>query len=237
MKTQTPPQPRTSLRSRLEKSPVLAGIVARIAGAYLSLCDRTTKWDVQGRDALMADLENGPVLLVLWHQRSVMAAIHWPVEAGPLSSLYAASPIGRVSGALQRQRGLHPMEMSHKLSNLAASRKILRRFREGVSIGMTGDGPLGPDHHMKTAPLEWASRGPMRIWGYGFDTERKRTLDTWDSMILPRPFGRGRIVFAPFDGEIYAKPTPDQTRATQAALAAFLNGLDARLNAPYPDRD
>lgn len=224
------------LRTRIEHSRVIASVLARIVGAYLTLCQRTTRWDVEGVADLKAALEEGPVLLVLWHQRSIMAAIHWPVDIGPLSSLYAASAIGRVSGALQRQRGLLPMEMADKTSNLAASRLVLRRFREGASIGMTGDGPLGPDHVMKSAPLEWASRGPMRVWGYGFDTERKHHLDTWDQMIFPRPFGRGRIIFEPLDLELIARPTEQQRKAAQDALSEHLNNLDARLNRPYlPD--
>ncbi len=235
MNSPKPLKSRQSLRHRIEHSTVLASVLARVAGAYLSLCHRTTRWEVDGLDQLRRELADGPVLLVLWHRRSVMAAIHWPVDAGPLSSLYAASPIGRVSGALQRHRGLKPMEMGDGVSNLAASRKVLRRFRDGVSIGMTGDGPLGPDRVMKSAPIEWASRGPMRVWGYGFDTQRKRVLGTWDSMILPRPFGRGRIVFAPFDFTLETKPSAQHTRIASEALARFLDGIDSKLDRPYSD--
>ena len=194
-----------TFRQRIEHSRLLAWLLAGLAGAYLSLCQRTTRWDYHGLEQLKADLADGPVLLLMWHGRSLMGPVHWPVEAGPLSSLYDASPIGRVSGALQRRRGLQPMEMSDKISNLAASRVILKRLREGVSIGMTGDGPLGPAQAIKDAPLDWARVMRRPVYGYAFATKRHRILPSWDAMMLPLPFTRGAVVFARYEGKIMGK--------------------------------
>ena len=214
-----------SLRQRLERSTLLAGLLARLVWLYLGLCHRTIRWQVDGRSSLAADLARGPVLLVCWHGRSLMAPLHWPVAAGPLSSLHDASPIGRVSGALQRLCGLQPMEMAQGTSNRAASRMILRRVREGVSIGLTGDGPLGPAGRMKDAPLEWARVTGMPVWGYAFGCARHRRLSTWDRMLFPRPFGQGRVVFARWDNTLSRQATPDEIEAARQSLAAFLDDL------------
>ena len=220
--------PMPSLRNRIEHSKTLAAILGGVANGYLSLCDKTTRWQIEGRDALTSALAQGPVMLVMWHERSIMGAVHWPVGAGPLSSLYDASPIGRVSGALQRQRGLQPIEMSDKTSNIAASRSVLRRFKDGVSIGMTGDGPLGPARQMKSAPLEWARAGQMPVFGYAFASTRSKQLDTWDNMHLPLPFGRGAIVFDQFSEVIARRPDEGEAEAQAQALATFLDGVTAR---------
>lgn len=210
-----------TFRQRIEHSRFLAWLLAAIAGSYLSLCFRTTRWDYHGMEALKSDLANGPVLLLVWHGRSLMGSYHWPVKTGPLSTLFDASPIGRVSGALHRRQGLQPMEMSSKMSNLAASRTILRRVREGVSIGMTGDGPRGPNQVMKDAPLEWARVMKRPIYGYAFSVKRHRILGSWDKMMLPLPFTRGVAVFARFEGEVGGKLDD----ATRAALQSHLNNV------------
>ena len=184
------------LRKRLEHSRLLASVLARIVGSYLRLCDATTKWQIVGLDDLKTDLADGPVLLVMWHERSLMGPVHWPVKTGQLSSLYDKSAIGRVSGAMQRQFGLQPMEMSHKASNVTASRQILHRVRDGVSIGMTGDGPLGPALQLKDAPLDWARAMQRPVYGYAFATKRHRRLKAWDKMMMPLPFTSGVIVFS-----------------------------------------
>ncbi|SFS22127.1 lysophospholipid acyltransferase family protein [Yoonia litorea] len=211
-----------SVRRRLEKSERLAAGVAGLAGRYLAFCDRTTKWQTTGLDTLKDALSSGPVILVMWHERSIMGALHWPVAAGPLSSLYANSPIGRVSGALQRSVGLQPMQMSDKTSNVVASRQILKRVKDGVSIGLTGDGPLGPALVLKDAPLEWARVTGVPVFTYAFATSRFRRLDAWDKMIVPKPFGLGAIVFRRFETTVPRRMDEASREEVRSKLSTFL---------------
>ncbi len=221
-----------SLRKRIETSEFLAALLARIAGGYLAFCNRTTSWQVEGLDDLKTALDGGPVLLVMWHSRSVMGALHWPVDAAPLSSLYDKSPIGRVSGALQRRVGLQPMEMSRKLSNRAASRTVLRRVKEGVSIGMTGDGPLGPALLVKDAPLEWARATGLPVFCYAFSTSKSRRLSSWDQMMVPKPFGNGAYVFRRAGGlSASRKMTDDEIEMLRRNLQHALTDAAHRADA------
>lgn len=219
-----------SLRKRIESSEFLAAGIAALAGRYLAFCDRTTKWQVDGLDELTTALKDGPVLLVMWHSRSVMGALHWPVDVAPLSSLHDRSPVGRVSGALQRRVGLQPMEMARKRSNRAASRAVLKRVQDGVSIGMTGDGPVGPALAVKDAPLDWARATGLPIFSYAFSTTKGRRLNSWDQMLVPRPFGKGAYVFRQMDGTAPRKPDPQQ-------LAALRDQLDQLLTQAMQDAD
>jgi hypothetical protein len=224
-----------SLRRRIERSETLASALAWLAGSYLTLCNRTTQWQVEGLDDLRTALAQGPVLLVMWHSRSVMGALHWPVADGPLSSLYDASPIGRVSGALQRRVGLQSVQMSRKTGNLSASRIVLKRLREGVSIGMTGDGPLGPAHEVKDAPLEWARVTGVPVFCYAFATTRGQRLETWDRMLVPRLFGRGAVVFAQFKGAIPRKQDDAARTALREEMRRFMDATTARADALISD--
>ncbi|ART99560.1 hypothetical protein LOKVESSMR4R_00218 [Yoonia vestfoldensis] len=233
---ETEDQPKTerlplSLRRRIEKSHMLATALAWLAGSYLALCNRTTRWQVAGLDDLRAALAQGPVLLVMWHGRSVMGALHWPVADGPLTSLYDASPIGRVSGALQRRVGLQSIQMSRKTANLAASRIVLKRVRAGVSIGLTADGPLGPAQLVKDAPLEWARVTGVPVFCYAFATTRGRRLNSWDRMLVPRLFGRGAVVFARFDEKIPRKSDEAARAALRERMRLFIDATTARADA------
>lgn len=210
-----------SLRSRLEKSQTLASAVGWLLTFYLRLCQRTIKWEHVGVDALKEELQDGPVVVVLWHGRSLMGPIHWPVEAGQLSTLYADSVIGRVAGSVQRQAGLRPMPFHERNSNLVVSRTVMKRAKEGVSIGLTGDGPLGPALQVKDAPLQWARAVQRPVWVYAFGTSRGRELGSWDSMWLPSPFGRGRIVFERLPIDIPRKA--EEMEPVREAITAALN--------------
>ena len=216
------------LRYRLEHSRALAWVLALLFGSYLRFCNWTTRWTVQGLDELKADLTEGPVLLVMWHERSMMGPVHWPVKHGQLSSLYASSPIGRVSGAMQRQFGLQPMEMADGQSNVAASREILKRVRAGVSIGMTGDGPLGPALEVQDAPLDWARAMQRPVYGYAFATRRHRLLKSWDKMMMPLPFTKGAVVFARWEHEVARKAELGDIGTARRSIVALLNRVNVR---------
>ena len=205
-----------NLRKRLESSEMLAGLLGRLVAGYLRLCNRTTRWTHLGRDDLQAALAKGPVVLVLWHEFSLMAPVHWPVKQGQLSSLRDTSPIGMVSGAVQARFGLDPMAMSAKMSNRAASREILRRVQQGKSIGLTGDGPLGPVHVVKDAALDWARATGFPVFVYAYAVKRHKRLKTWDGMVLPLPFTRGTSVYLRLQSDVPRRanaPTIDLLRA------------------------
>jgi lysophospholipid acyltransferase (LPLAT)-like uncharacterized protein len=220
-----------SLRKRIETSQTVATGLGTLVWSYLTLCDRTTDWRIEGLDDLRSALDEGPVLLVMWHSRSAMGAIHWPVADGPLSSLYNRSPVGRISGAVQRRAGLQAMEMSRTRSNRSASREVMRRFHTGVSIGMTGDGPVGPIGIVQDAPLDWARALDAPVFCYAFATTRSRQLDTWDRMLLPLPYGQGSKVFARFDHTLPRRPTPDEREGQRDALRVFMDETTARADA------
>jgi len=212
-----------SLRKRIEKSPVFSGVFGTLVTRYLALCDHTTRWQYEGNGELEAALAEGPVLVLMWHSRMVMGARHWPSALAPASSLHHRSPLGRISGVMQRQEGMTPFEMSHRKSNLVASRQVLKRFREGISIVMTGDGPVGPPHQLQAAPLDWAIRLNAPIFAYAFSTTRGHRFNTWDRLLLPYPMGRGSVVFARYEGAM-----PDTRDDLKRSLEAFVDQTTAR---------
>ena len=213
-----------SLRSRIESSDFLAGVLGRLVAGYLRLCNRTTRWTKIGHEDLHAALAQGPVVLVLWHEFSLMAPVHWPVALGQLSSLRDTSPIGMVSGAVQYRFGLDPMAMSAKMSNRSASREILRRVQAGKSIGLTGDGPLGPVHVVKDAALDWARATGCPVFVYAYTVKRIKRLNTWDNMILPLPFTRGTSVYLRWKSDV-------PRRADDAAINRLRADLKTTLDA------
>jgi len=183
------------LRRKIESSDWLAERLGGALTAYLRRTQRTTDWRTEGLDDLRADLRNGPVLYLMWHQRSLMGPFHWPHDAGELLSLHDRSPIGRIGGVVQRRAGLRPVGMKGSKGKAAAAREVLRLVRAGCSIGIAVDGPAGPARHVRDAAIEWARTTQCPVYVYAFATRRKWVLGTWDSMILPKAGGQGALVF------------------------------------------
>lgn len=220
------------LRRRLEQSDRLAGLIGRIAAGYLRLCLWSNRWTRDGFDELRAALAEGPVVIVMWHSRILLA----PAHLGPtvrLTTLRDPSPAGRVSAAMQRRFGMDPIAMSANASNTAASREVLRRLKAGQSVGMTADGPLGPARVMKSAPLDWSRVSGAPLFLFAYACTRQGRLGTWDGMLVPRLFGRGHVGIARWPETLPRRAdsaTQEQYRAAlEAALTAHQAAVDTAL--------
>ena len=214
-----------NLRRRIETSPIVIGGLARAIALWIWFCNVTTRWTFIGTDEVDKAAREGPVVGIIWHECSLMSPVHWPDKAGKITTLSDTSPIGRVSAAVQGRFGMGSMPMSPHHSNVYASREVLLRLREGVSVGLTGDGPMGPARELKTAPLEWARAGQVSVFVYGFAMSRQRRLQTWDRMILPMPFGKGVCIYRKFSAPLPRKITPDDMATLRRELGKALTDV------------
>lgn len=225
-----------SFRKRLENSKTLEWVLSWLLAGYLRLCLRTTRWQSEGLDDLRQALKDGPIILVLWHSRLLFGPAHWPRDISQLSTLRDPSPAGRLSAATQRRFGLDPFAMADGKSNRAASREILKRFADGVSLGLTADGPTGPARELKGAPAEWARATGLPVFFYAFSVTRGKRLGTWDQMLLPLPFSKGAFIYRRWKDDIPRRcdgPTLEQKRlAMGAALDEAQAAADAMLGLP-----
>ncbi len=92
-------------------------------------------------------------------------------------------------------------------SGASAYRSSLAWVREGGVLILTPDGPRGPAEQMAEGVVRIAVRTGAPLFLMGLAARPALRLDTWDSMILPAPFGRGAVVF---DGPFYAPPDADE---------------------------
>ncbi len=199
-----------ALRHRLRSSPMLIGAMARLFAGWIRFCQVTTRWTAVRTDDLTMALQNGPVIVVLWHEHLMMAMPHWSKTGAPMMSLHDTSPIGRVAGAMEARFGFVPIAMSGKESNIAMSRLIKRNIASGISIGITGDGPEGPRRICKTAPLDWARATGAPVFLYSAEMSRCKRLQTWDKMVFPLPFGRGSYGFTRLEKQISRRATAEE---------------------------
>lgn len=219
------------LRRRIENSDLLAGLIARGLAGYLRLSFRSMSWQIEGRDAFEQAARSGPVVLVMWHSRILLAPAIVKPTGARLVTLRDPSPMGRVSGAVQQRFGFLSLAMSAAASNRATSKAIMRQLRDGYGIALTADGPTGPARVLKAPPLEWARISGAPVFTFAFSTSRQRRLNSWDRMLFPRLFGRGAAVFTRWDREVPRKPSEAELADLTEALTGALNQTQAQADA------
>ena len=182
-----------SVGKSVERSDALAGVLARALAIYLRLCRRTGRWTADGEDVVDRALASGPVTLIFWHGRLMMAPPLWRRRA-PIAIPRDPSPAGRLSAATQAQFGIEPFEIRAKGGNFGVMRQLMRLARSGHSLGLTADGPKGPDRQAKRAAVDWARAAGRPVVLFAWSSRRVVRLSTWDGMMVPLPFSGGAFV-------------------------------------------
>jgi len=75
---------------------------------------------------------------------------------------------------------------------------MARRLDEGLDCAFTIDGPRGPRYVAKPGPVMLARKTGCPILVFHIGVDRGKTFEnTWDHFLLPKPFARTVILFAP----------------------------------------
>jgi lysophospholipid acyltransferase (LPLAT)-like uncharacterized protein len=100
---------------------------------------------------------------------------------------------------------------------------MAKRLGEGVDCGFTIDGPRGPRYIAKPGPVMLARKTGCPVMVFHIGVDRGKTFEkTWDHFLLPMPFARTVILFAP---PIYVPPDANQ-EALEAKHAEMQRELE-----------
>ncbi|MBV8592419.1 MAG: lysophospholipid acyltransferase family protein [Acetobacteraceae bacterium] len=196
--------------------------------AYLSVAYRTTKWRLEGVENVAPHVGAGaPVIAACWHQRLALMPMLWLMVArlpearagrAELHFLVSRHRDGRLIGSIVRRFGIHIVLGSSSRGGAAGFATLLRLLQRGDHIGITPDGPRGPPRQAAAGVAQLAALSGVPVLPCAAQTSRRWVLNSWDKMVIPRPFGRGVIVCEP--------PISVPRRAWEEALPEIAAAMD-----------
>ncbi|MGR3760755.1 lysophospholipid acyltransferase family protein [Roseobacteraceae bacterium NS-SX3] len=215
-----------SLRKKIANSQRANRAVEGLITAYVRFAFRTSRWSRTGFEAMDDCVRNGePVIFVLWHQRLIMAPFLFDTSLGRICALTSAARAGRMAGQILVRMGFETIPMSSHKRHVALSREVLRRTRDGVSIGIAADGPRGPARISSGVPITWARMTGCRVFTVAFAEKKVIKLPTWDRQMLPLPFSRGVLMCREWTDAVPKKPNEAEAEALRQSLEAALDEI------------
>lgn len=215
---------RLSIRKKLANSVWLNRLVETLLANWIRLSYRTSSWDRAGFEEMDKALQDGePVVVVLWHQRLMMAPYLFSPANGPICTLTSSSRAGRLAGNVVERFGLGTIAISSHSRHIALTRKVLAKMRQGVSVGMAADGPRGPARVASLAPVTWARASGKRVFVVSFSASRVHALPTWDQMWFPSPWTRGAFRCREWCEPVARFPSDAETERLRNSLETALN--------------
>jgi len=140
--------------------------------------------------------EQGAVVPVFWHQHLLMCARFTADRRAGLKTGFMISPSvdGQAPTMLAELYGAHVVRGSGSYTGMRAVRGVYQAIvKDGISPGITPDGPRGPRFKFKAGAIFTAQISGKAVVPIAYAAKPAWMLRTWDKFIIPSPFARVAI--------------------------------------------
>src|SRR6202521_1523111 len=179
--------------SRRMQIPVIAAAVYSV----IRVLGPTLRYEVLGWQHAEGVYASGKrCIWAFWH-RVIIPIVWWHRNHGTVVMNTTAFD-GQWTRKVIEWLGFGTAQGSSSRGGLRGLAVMARRLEEGVDCAFTIDGPRGPRYIAKPGPVMLGGKTGCPIMVFHIGVERGRTFEkTWDHFLMPRPFSRTVILFAP----------------------------------------
>ena len=189
--------------SRRIQIPIIAAAVYTV----IRLLGPTLRYEVLGwQHAERVYASKKQIIWAFWH-RVIIPIVWWRRNHGVVIMNTTAFD-GQWTRKVIEWLGFGTAQGSSSRGGLRGLAVMAKRLTEGVDCGFTIDGPRGPRYVAKPGPVILARKTGCPVMVFHIGVDRGITFEkTWDHFLLPKPFARAVILFAP---PIYVPPDANQ---------------------------
>ena len=210
------------MAKQLLKHPLVMRLLGWLMAHYIRLVfhsSRITRDIPEASDAYVRGEQQA--VFCFWHGRMIMQPVFIP-HARSIHVLISHHRDGEMIAGVLRHFGIGAVRGSTSRGALGALKTILRLLKAGDNIAITPDGPRGPACEVAPGALTIAKMSGAPIIPVSFSASKARHMRSWDSFLLPWPFGRIALVVG--------APMHIAADADDAALASATATLQTAIN-------
>lgn len=179
--------------SRRMQIPLIAGAVFSV----IRTLGPTLRYEVLGwQHAERVYAQKKRCIFAFWH-RVIIPIVWWARNRG-IVVMNTTAFDGRWTRKVIEWLGFGTAQGSSSRGGLRGLAVMARRLSEGRDCAFTIDGPRGPRYVAKPGPVMLARKTGCPILVFHVGVQRGKTFArTWDHFLLPAPFAKTVMLFAP----------------------------------------
>jgi lysophospholipid acyltransferase (LPLAT)-like uncharacterized protein len=179
--------------SRRIQIPIIAGAVYSVIRAL----GPTLRYEILGYQHIERVYSaRRRCIFAFWH-RVIIPIVWWARNRG-IVILNTTAFDGQWTRKVIEWLGFGTAQGSSTRGGLRGLAVMAQRLEQGLDSGFTIDGPRGPRYIAKPGPVMLARKTGCPIVVFHVGVDRGKTFTkTWDHFLLPSPFARAVILFAP----------------------------------------
>jgi lysophospholipid acyltransferase (LPLAT)-like uncharacterized protein len=174
-----------------------------------------------------------PCIWSFWHRCVIPAAYQFRDKK--IAVMTSRSFDGEYIARIIHKLGFGAVRGSSSRGAVGALFGMRQQLEEGHSVAFTIDGPRGPRYIAKPGPVMLAKKTGAPLACFYLAVERAWILNSWDRMIIPKPFSRA-VIYASSPMYVPADATDDEISALHQQLQQTLErcrlGAEQYFNQP-----
>jgi hypothetical protein len=191
----TPSPHRFTLRQR-----IVLRLIITLGYWFIRLIGPTLRVSVSREEGAQETIAQRPLIVSFWHACMIPATyVCRDIGVRVMSS---NSYDGEYMGRIIRKFGFVAVKGSSSRNAVRALLGLRRALHEGWTVAFSLDGPRGPRHKVKPGPVALARSSAVPLSMFHLAVDRAWVLNTWDRLIIPKPFSRvlmrfGKMIVVP----------------------------------------
>lgn len=145
------------LEVRLQRNPRVQGVLQAIVSGYLRVVLATSRKQFLDVDRYRTHDSSAPVIICCWHGRLAGTPFLGAHLQRPVNVLASDHADGMLIVETLARMGYEAILLSTSRDKTSSLRLALRALREGTSLGIATDGPMGPARNSKPGAVTLAS--------------------------------------------------------------------------------
>ena len=195
-------------------------IIITLGYWFIRLIGPTLRVCVSREEGAQESIGERPLIASFWHA-CIIPATYMCRNLGVRvmsSNSYDGEYMGRIIGKF----GFVAVKGSSSRNAVRALLGLRRALQDGWTVAFSIDGPRGPRYKVKAGPVALARSSGIPLTMFHVAIERAWVLNTWDRLIIPKPFSRALLRFG--------KKIPVPENATDEELERYQQDLQDSLD-------
>lgn len=165
-----------------------------VGASLIRVLGLTARFEIKGFEQMKGIMDEGKgLILAVWHGRTLLPVYY--CRGLGMWAITSLSRDGEIQTRTISKLGYKIIRGSTRRGGVKAALIAAKRLKEGGTLCITPDGPLGPAHEVQEGIVFLATRANCPIIPVGVGLTGRKLLSAWDSYAVPYLFTKCAIVF------------------------------------------
>ncbi len=175
---------------KIFKSYIVKSFLGWVISVYLKLCYHSSSWQTKGNENIEKLINKKKSFIVcFWHSRLLMTPFCWNYEK-QFFMLISGHSDGQIISNAVSYFGIKTIVGSSFNNKLSSLKEIINQVKSRNIIGITPDGPRGPNKKVKNGIMSLAILADVPVIPLSFGAKYNKKINSWDQFFFIYPFNK-----------------------------------------------